>query len=118
MVRCKMQPRTGGSWHIPAVMNTLKAIKSIYRLVSRRKAPHMYLMIENLQAAAGGIYILVGCARDLRESHAVAVDTYRQPPVFLSGQSKTAKVLTRDNLRRLKYPLHNLIDVAQIMICE
>jgi hypothetical protein len=40
-------------------------------LVSRRKAPHMYLKIANLLAPAGGIYILVGVSRDLSESHAV-----------------------------------------------
>jgi hypothetical protein len=118
MRRCKSQARSGGSWHIPAFMNALKATNSVYRLLSRRKAPYMYLEIKNFQGAPGGIYILIGCSRDLRESHAVAVDAYRQPPVFLSGQSKTAQVLTQDNLRSLEYPLHNLIDVAQIMVRE
>jgi hypothetical protein len=61
---------TGECWHIPAFMNALKATNSMYRW-SRRKAPHMYLKIANLLAAAGGIYILVGVSRDLSESHAV-----------------------------------------------
>jgi hypothetical protein len=116
MVQCKRRPTKGGYWHIPAFMCTLKATDSKFRLLSRRKAPYMYLRIANLQAATGGFYILVGRDRRNQESHAVAVDTYRQPAVFLSGLSATPQILTQDNLRNLKYPLHNLVDIAQIMV--
>jgi hypothetical protein len=116
MVRCKGRPTKGGGWHIPAFMNALKECGSMYRLLSRRKAPHMYLKIENLQKATSGIYLLVGSDKHGIESHAVAVDANQQPPIFLSGLSATAQTLNLKNLRSIRYPLHNLFDIAQIMV--
>lgn len=103
-----------GWWDLPTAMHGMKATP--YRLLSRRKKPYCLTQMSMLLKCARASLVVIGTDKHKSFPHAIAVDCWRDPPIFFSGSDGIVQPLTKENLANMKFPIVNIIDVAELMV--